>query len=257
MITSPISPVFAGWVQDKSEGATITLSNGGATISAPPGDFASLYYPVVCYPGDTVNFSCSMFISAPSGGISIQEDSPGSGVGASLSVTSANNLERHEISHTVNLNSQGAKIVYFKVGYATAESGSMTVQDPMIQINSALGTSRVVGIANLIVNDGSVTINDKWSNAGIENAEIVGDDIVITMSKEVLPTAALSYQTKVLPHFTVQKAFGGSLGIEPMANAYDQYTRKLTVIYYDTSTKTKVSASTLTGERLIFKAELI
>ena len=257
MITVPVSPVFAGWVQDKSAGATITLTNGGANIAASSGEFASLYYPVVCYPGDTVKFSCSMFISATSGGISIQEDSPGSGVGASLLVTSANNLERHEISHTVNLNSQGAKIVYFKVGYATSESGSMTVQDPIIQINSAIGTSRVVGVANLIVDSNAVTINEKWANAGIENVEIDGDDIVITMSEEVLPTAALSYQTKVLPHFTVQKAFRGALGIEPMANAYDQYTRKLTVIYYDTSTKAKVSASTLTDERLIFKAELI
>ena len=120
MITVPVSPVFAGWVQDKSAGATITLTNGGANyFSFGQVSSLHLYYPVVCYPGDTVKFSCSMFISATSGGISIQEDSPGSGVGASLLVTSANNLERHEISHTVNLNSQGAKIVYFKVGYAT------------------------------------------------------------------------------------------------------------------------------------------
>ena len=252
-----ISPLFTNWVEEKTGQATIDVNNGAALISAAIGEAATLYYPIVLYPGDSIEFNVSVFASSIAAVAFIFEDSPGSGFGNTSTVTTTKGMEEVSLKHTVSLDSDGPKYVFVKVGLDSSVAGSLTAVNPRIKITrDSIGGTRTLAIGNLLVSGGAATINDKWTHAGIANLAINGGLLEVTLDRTAV-TTSLSYQTKALPHFTVNTGFGTANNLICRPKSYDQFSRVFGIEFIDVTTGLPVDAATITNARVLFEAKII
>ncbi|MDG2666486.1 hypothetical protein P7M43_07955 [Vibrio parahaemolyticus] len=255
--TLSVSPLFNGWIQSKNGESNITINGGRAAINSGVGETATVYFPVVVYPGDSIEFSVDVYVSSVAGYVSIYETSPGSGYGNKVEIKAINNLETVKITHTVSSDNDKPKYVYVKIGYETNDVGSMTAINPKVRIiKSTIGALRTIAAGLFMINNGIVEISDKWCNSGIKSTHIEDGSIKIEL-EDVYVTAALSYERKSLPLFTVEHCFGQSLALNVKTRSYDQYTGIVVIDFVNSASGNKVDASSLNGERFILKAEII
>lgn len=160
------------------------------------------------------------------------------------------------ISHTVKLTSDKPIIVYVKIG---SDSRVNTIADIVtVSILMESGCRGMLHDAAFGIIDlpgtGSSSVNDKYAHCNIASSAITANGLEVVFD-DVFTISSSSRHQNILPVISVHLQSGTSFVI-PKIIEYEQYSRRVTIKFYNFSDGAQADANKVNGG-LVIKAQVV
>lgn len=252
MIPLAVSSIPKNWF---TSGSATKNSNGTVTISSASGSADYIYMPVSIPQGGTV--SVNVTANVRSGVLCVYtNEGEFSGTTYNKRTESITGVTTTNISHTVKLTSDKPVIVYVKVGSDSSVSTVADIVSIQVSVDSG-GRGALRDVAFGLINlqgTGSASVHDKYAHCNITSAAITPNGLEVVFD-DVFTISSSSQHQNILPLISVSLQAGISF-VTPKIIEYEQYTRKVTIKFYNFTDGLQADANKINGG-LVIKAQVV